>query len=257
MNYLIINGSPRRENTWKIVERVKDTLSDRNNDASFEEIDLLDINLPPCIGCYSCFTKGESTCPHSSIIEPIIEKMKKCDGFIITSPVYALNVTGLIKNFIDHLAYFYHRPYFFKKKAMIVVTTAGSGHNKVGDYLDETLRNWGYNERFKLCFVTAHDTKGSLPLKTKQKIDAVTNKFYNSIYSKSLKSPDRKALFYYNLWRAMAYNNHVPLDNKYWVDNDMINNEFHPDIPCNSLKKIPYKIFYRILLGFLSRNTVK
>lgn len=29
MNYLVINGSPRRENTWKIVERVKDTLNNR------------------------------------------------------------------------------------------------------------------------------------------------------------------------------------------------------------------------------------
>ncbi|WP_455645757.1 NAD(P)H-dependent oxidoreductase [Methanosphaera sp.] len=257
MNYLIINGSPRRENTWKVVERIKDTLSDNDTSHNFNEINLGDINLPQCTGCYNCFNNGEHTCPHHEIISPIVSAMKSCDGFIITSPVYALNVTGLVKNFIDHLAYFYHRPYFFKKKALIVVTTAGSGHKKVGDYLDETLRNWGYNERFKLCFIHAHDGSGRLPLKTKKIIDKTTNQFYNSIAGNQLKSPDRKALFNYNLWRAMAYNAHIELDNKYWIENNMMSSEFHPDIPCNVLKKIPYKIFYRILLGFLSKNTVE
>ncbi|WP_409198031.1 NAD(P)H-dependent oxidoreductase [Methanobrevibacter acididurans] len=34
---------------------------------------------------------------------------------ILTSPVYALNVSALMKNFIDHTSYFYHRPYFLIK----------------------------------------------------------------------------------------------------------------------------------------------
>lgn len=257
MNFLIINGSPRRENTWKIVERVKNTLNDLDDTITFKEIDLINEDIPNCIGCYSCFINGEHTCPHSKIIQPIVHEMISCDGLIITSPVYALNVSGLIKNFIDHLAYFYHRPYFFEEKAMVIVTTAGAGHKKVGNYLDETLENWGYNERYKLCFVHSHDINGYLPLKTKEIIDKETVKFYSSIKNNSLSSPRMKALFQYNLWRAMANNEHIPLDNTYWVKNKLIEHEYYPKIPCSALKKLPIKLFYRLMLKFLSKNSVK
>ena len=257
MNYLIINGSPRKENTWKIVERVKSTLNNMDNKIKFTEINLIEKGIPSCIGCFNCFNNGENTCPHSDKIEPIVEKIKECDALILTSPVYAMNVTGLLKNFIDHLAYFYHRPEFFEKKAMVVVTTAGAGHNKVGKYLDETLESWGFNERFKLCFVHAHDVHGYLPLKTKEKIDKETKKFYENVKSNDLKSPSMHALFQYNLWRAMAYNAHVPLDNKYWTENKLLEHEYCPEVPCNFIKKVPFKIFYRLMLIFLSKNNVK
>lgn len=255
MKYLIINGSPRRENTWKIVKRAKDNL-DKFDNNTYEEIDLINLNIPPCIGCYNCFNNGENTCPHSNIIEPIVEKMKTCDGLIITSPVYVLNVTGLIKNFFDHLAYFYHRPYFFDKRALIVVTTAGNGHKKVASYMDENLRNMGYNQRFILSFIHAHDIHGYLPLKTKEKIDKVTTMFYKSIKENIIKSPSMKSLFMYNIWRAMASSNTIKKDNEYWTENNMLNDEFYPTIPCNILKKLPFKIFYKIMLNFLSKNRV-
>lgn len=255
MNYLIINGSPRHGHTWQVVERVKDTLS--NDNTQFTEINLQEENIPFCSGCFNCFTKGEDTCKDSNIIQPIVDKIRSCDGLIITSPVYALNTTALMKNFIDHLAYFYHRPEFFNKKALIIVTTAGSGNKKVGKYLDETLRNWGFNERFKICLVNVHDTSGRLPLKTKQFIDKTSNAFQQSILSKKLKSPSMNALFMYNLWRAMAYNAHVELDYDYWKNNNMLNDEYHPSVPCSFIKKLPFKIFYRLMLGFLGKNSVK
>lgn len=255
MKYLIINGSPRRKNTWKIVERVKQNLKSLDENNSFKEIDLINENIPSCIGCYNCFNINENQCPHYDNIKKIVDEMIECDCLIITSPVYALNVTGVMKNFIDHLAYFYHRPYFFNKKAIVIVTTAGSGHKKVGNYLNETLRNWGFNERYELFFVHAHDKHGYLPLKTKEKIDNVTKKFYEN--RNQLKSPSFKALFYYNLWRAMAYNGHIPEDKNYWTKHDMLNDEYYPDIPCSSIKKIPFKIFYRIMLNFINKNSVK
>lgn len=256
LNYLIINGSPRRANTWKIVERIKETL-DKQEENTYDEIDLIDLDLPQCTACYNCFNYGEDKCPHKDKIAPIVEKMKECDGLIITSPVYVLNVTGLIKTFFDHLAYCYHRPCFFNKKALIVVTTAGNGHKKVAGYMDENLRNMGYNQRFVLSFIHAHDGHGYLPLKTKQKTDKVTLNFYNSIKSGKVKSPSMKALFMYNIWRAMAAGNTIEIDAKYWRENNLIDSEFHPDIPCNIIKKIPFKIFYRIMLKFISKNSIQ
>lgn len=257
MEFLIINGSPRQKNTWKIIERVKDTVNNLDESVTFSEINLIDENIPPCIGCYNCFNTGEHTCPHSNTIQPIVQKMISCDGLIITSPVYALNVTGLVKNFIDHLAYFYHRPYFFEKKAMVVVTTAGSGNKKVAKYLDDTLEWWGFNQRYRLSFVHAHDVHGYLPLKTKEKIDKESIKFYSSIKENKLSSPSMKALFKYNVWRAMAYNAHLPFDNKYWIENNLLDSEYYSEVPCSFIKKLPIKIFYKLMLMFLSKNNVE
>lgn len=254
MNYLIINGSPRHGHTWQIVENVKNNLSNADNNASFDEIDLKDINLPTCIGCYNCFTHGENSCPHSSIIQPIVEMMKDCDGLIITSPVYALNVTGLIKNFIDHLAYFYHRPCFFNKKALIIVTTAGIGQKKVSKYLEETLRNWGYNERFELYLIGRYAKEGELPAKIDDKIKKISTEFYKSTASGNLKSPNLHALYMYSVWRAMASARLVELDYNYWKDNNMLDNEYFPSVSCNYFKRLPFKVLYYILKRVFSKD---
>ena len=116
MKYLIINGSPRHGHTWEIVTRVKNTLSTTDTNTTFTHVELIDENIPYCRGCFSCFENGEDSCPDSDKIGPIVDKIRECDGLIITSPVYALHITALLKNFIYHVAYLYHRTEFFIKK---------------------------------------------------------------------------------------------------------------------------------------------
>ena len=248
MKYLVINGSPRRKNTWQIVEEVKKNL-DKQEQNTYDQIELKDLELPMCTACYNCFTNGENTCPHANIIQPITEKMMQYDGLIITSPVYVLNVTAHIKNLFDHLAYIYHRPQFFKKHALIIVTTAGTGHKKVANYMDESLQNMGYNQRYKITL--NHNQMNPLQEKTIKEITKTANKFYQATKNKTLKSPNLKALLMYNVWRAMANNKTTQPDYQYWTQNNMIQYEYHPDIPCNSLKKIPFKIFYKIIAKIL------
>ena len=90
MKYVIINGSPRRKNTWKMVEQAKTNLK-----GDFEEIHLMREKIPLCNGCFKCIVEGEERCPHRDIIQPIVDKLKSADGIIIASPVYAMNVTAL------------------------------------------------------------------------------------------------------------------------------------------------------------------
>ena len=105
MKYVIINGSPRLKNTWKIITQTKTNLK-----GEFDEVHLIKENIPLCIGCFKCIMEGEEKCPHYDKINPIVEKIRNCDGLIIASPVYAMNVTAILKNFLDHTAYLYHRP---------------------------------------------------------------------------------------------------------------------------------------------------
>ena len=209
MKYVIINGSPRKKNTWSMVKQAKSNLGE---DAEFEEIQLMKAKLPMCNGCFKCIMEGEDNCPHKEIVQAIIEKIKLADGLIITSPVYAMNVTGLLKNFFDHTAYLYHRPEFFDKKALIVVSTAGAGQKDVAKYIDESLRHWGFNKNYKITYAC-----GGKDDINRDEIDKISQKFRKDVSSKKLHTPKLMDLIFYNVWRAMALSEDpIEADAKYW-----------------------------------------
>ena len=238
MKYLIINGSPRKKNTWNIVRHVEENL-----DGEFEEIHLIKHKIPMCNGCFKCFEEGESECPHFEYLNPIVEKIEECDGLIITSPVYALNVSGLLKNLFDHTAYIYHRPQFFDKKALIVVSTAGAGQKNVAKYIDETLRHWGFNKNYKLAF--ALGGREHFEAKEISKINRTSQKFRMDVESKKLHSPKFMDLIFYNAWRALAQSdNPNKTDQEYWENSDLANHEFAPIVKLNIIKRICGKIFF-------------
>lgn len=238
MKFVIINGSPRRKNTWKIISQVKTSL-----DGEFEEIHLIEKNIPMCIGCYNCFNDGEGACPHFDKVNPIVEKIRDADGIIIATPVFAMNVSGILKNFIDHTAYFYHRPEFFTKKALVVVSTAGAGQKKVANYIDETLRHWGVNKVYKIAVACG----GKDELETK-KIDSVSRKFYDDLKSGKLHSPTFNDLIYFNVWKAMALSEvPIPADAEYWRKTGLAENDFAPEVKLNFIKKAFSKIMFFIM----------
>jgi multimeric flavodoxin WrbA len=238
MKYLIINGSPRKKNTCKVIKQVKTNL-----EGEFEEIQLAREKIPLCNGCHNCVMMGEEKCPHFDKIKPIVEKIDDCDGIIIGSPVYAMNVTGLLKNFIDHVAYLYHRPEFFSKKALVVVTTAGAGHKKVANYIDETLRHWGVNKVYKISMACG----GKDSLETKD-IDKISRKFAGDVESRKLHSPKFGDIIFFDVWKAMASSdNPIELDKDFWIKNDLINHDFAPEVKLNLIKKSFSKLMFFIL----------
>ena len=238
MKYVIINGSPRRKNTWSIVEQAKTNL-----EGEFEEIHLMKEKIPVCNGCYNCFSDGEEKCPHFANVNPIIERIRDADGIIIASPVYAMNVPALLKNFLDHTAYLYHRPEFFTKKALVIVSTAGAGQKKVANYIDETLRHWGVNKVYKVAIACG----GKDTLETK-KIDSVSQKFADDVKSNKLHSPKFGDILYFDVWKAMAVSKvPIPADAKYWKETGLINSDFAPEIKLNIIKKAFSKMMFFIM----------
>lgn len=238
MKYVIINGSPRKKNTWSVVNRAK-----QNLDGEFEEIQLIKEKIPMCNGCFKCIMEGEERCPHFDVVNPIVEKMRRADGIIIASPVYAMNVTALLKNLFDHTAYFYHRPEFFTKKALVVVTTAGAGHKDVAKYIDETLRHWGVNKVYKIAF--ACGGKDSLDTKS---IDKAAVKFRNDVESGKKHSPKLGDIIFFDVWKAMALKDDgIPADVRYWQETGFINHDFSPEVKLGLFKKAFSKLMFNIL----------
>lgn len=237
MNYVIINGSPRKKNTWKMVNQAKSNLK-----GNFEEIHLMKEKIPVCNGCFRCIMEGEEKCPHYDKVRAILDKIRAADGIIIACPVYAMNVTALLKNFFDHTAYLYHRPEFFTKKALVVVSTAGAGQKDVAKYIDETLRHWGMNKVYKITY--ACGGKDSIDT---ENIDKISRKFGKDVESEKLHSPKFGDIIFYDVWRTMALSKDpIEADRKYWHETDLVNHDFAPQVGLNIVKKSFSKLMFFI-----------
>jgi multimeric flavodoxin WrbA len=218
---------------------VKQAKTNLGEDAEFEEVQLMKEKIPMCNGCFKCILEGEENCPHQEIISPIIEKILWADGIIITSPVYAMNVTALLKNLFDHTAYLYHRPRFFTKKALIVVTSAGAGQKDVAKYIDETLRHWGFNKTYIIAQAIGDGNFNE------SKINKTSEQFFKDVTTKKLHSPKLNDIIFFDVWKAMAKSqNSIEKDKEYWNETELINYDFAPEIKLGIFKKIFSKLTF-------------
>lgn len=251
MNILIIHGSPRRGNTWNIVNRVKEKINEKI-DVDYEIIELSKMKIPMCTGCFNCILKSEEKCPHYESIKYINNKIDWCDAMIITSPVYSLQVSGQLKNFIDHMSYNFHRPKYFNKKALIITTTAGVNAKEISNYIKEVLTFWGINTTYKLPIVYRN---AKLEIYDKQ-IDKVLNEFIDTLKNNTFKSPTFKTIASYNVFRSMSTNLYTKgnPDYDYWKNSELYKYPYHPDIKIGMIKSIFGNTLYKVASKRMKNN---
>lgn len=141
MKLLVICGSPRKGNTYRALVAIKESFPL----IEFEILNLKDMNFNLCKGCYGCVLRGEAKCPLQDDRDMILRKISEADGLILASPVYALMVTSLMKNFFDRFGYLAHQPRFFDKFAMAMVTCSGYGADEALKYMDKMLSIYGFS----------------------------------------------------------------------------------------------------------------
>lgn len=244
MKCLVIHGSPRRGNTWDVLKIVKEEMN-KEGSFQFEEVELSKEKLPTCIGCFNCILKGEDKCPHHTIIENIVEKMKSADAFIFTSPVYSMQVSGLVKNFIDHMSYNFHRPSFYNKKVLVITTTAGAGHKSVANYIKSVMHYWGVNH-----VQTIPIAYRAWQLSEKNRNIAITGakKFAKELNSGKVHKPSIKSVVMYNAWQGMSINSEdkESADYKFWTKDELKNTVYYPQISICLPKKVIGNIVKKI-----------
>jgi multimeric flavodoxin WrbA len=123
----------------------------------YETAELSEFFLPRdmphfCNGCFSCIYNGEDTCPHAASVQPIIKAVANSDILILTSPVYAFDVSGQMKAFLDHLSFMWmsHRPNpnMFNKIGLTITTAAGMGLGHTTKTMKYSLTYWGVKKVF-------------------------------------------------------------------------------------------------------------
>jgi multimeric flavodoxin WrbA len=146
MKVLAIIGSPKKGNSYRITQQVEDRLKsysisdeDGKVDLVFDYLFLKESNLEMCKGCFGCIPRGEDKCPLKDSRGDIEKRILDSDGIILVSPVYSMNVTWLMKNFMDRFAYTLHRPIFVNQKLMLLVTAGEVGLKETLNSLSNTL----------------------------------------------------------------------------------------------------------------------
>ena len=251
MKFLIINGSPHKGNTWQIVELVKDYIQQKDNSAVFNEIHLVQENLPFCCGCSNCFRLGHEKCPHSGIVMKIIKAIEEADGVIIASTTYFRRETSILKNLFDHLCFMTHRPHFYTSKALVITTTGGVGGKAAAKSISSFLKSIGFNRCYLLSATSLSWNDYKIKDKTKSKFCKVTDKFYKDVVSGKLHSPSCLLLIPYNLFRGMslAYakgSEYETQDGVYWTEKCRIRNVYDSSVNVTLYKKPFGQLFYLI-----------
>ncbi|MBD3244242.1 MAG: hypothetical protein GF331_26860, partial [Chitinivibrionales bacterium] len=158
MNIVLLTSSFRRDgNTARLAGLLRDTVAslaaDRDMSVSFETVHLAHEHIGMCRGCRVCFDRGEEHCPLRDAVLPIRDKLDAADGVVLASPVYVEDVNGVMKNWIDRMAFVCHRPAHFGKWAYVLSTTGVSATRHTLVTMSTALRTWGFSVVGQRAFV--------------------------------------------------------------------------------------------------------
>lgn len=140
-------GSPLKENsnTYTLTKMMLDKLIEMDKNIKYELLTAGHVKINHCKGCWSCMKMEKCLLDEIDDMKSIKQKMIDADFIIWGSPVYAMQVSGQMKTFLDRLANWYHIMNLAGKAGMTVVTTAGSGLQEIKNYLEMMLCAAGVN----------------------------------------------------------------------------------------------------------------
>lgn len=100
MKILVLNGSPKAEksNTLNIT---KAFISGFPSDTDVEYINLYKLNIKPCVGCFSCWSKTPGSCVIRDDMQELYGKIKAADIIIESFPLYFFGMPSQLKAMTD------------------------------------------------------------------------------------------------------------------------------------------------------------
>ena len=114
MRILAFMGSPRLNglNAQLIDSALKGVES---SSAETQKYNLIKYNIKYCIGCFKCIFENHELpvgrCTLKDDMAALLEDYIQADGYIFSSPVYDVNITALMKTFLERKF-----PLYFKDK---------------------------------------------------------------------------------------------------------------------------------------------
>lgn len=103
MKVLVINGSPKgeRSNTYQLTKAFLAGMGESGDPLELQELSVSRLDLRPCLGCFSCWSKTPGQCCIADDMAQVLEKLLWADVTVWSFPLYYFSVPGPLKNLID------------------------------------------------------------------------------------------------------------------------------------------------------------
>ena len=254
MKVLAIIGSPRKGNSYKITQQVENRLKSfansdkkRKVDLEFDYLFLKDAELELCKGCFACIPRGEDKCSLKDSRADIEKRILASNGIILVSPVYSMNVSWLMKNFMDRFAYTLHRPKFVNQKLMLLVTAGDVGTKETLKSLSFSMG--GSHLVSKLAVKTPpYKYLPKYEESIASDIEKASRKFYRALKSDKPLPPKFWDVLWFQAFKTTSEKNkhHFPADYNFYKDKEY----FFYETKVNPLKTFVAKL----MLSLVSRG---
>jgi multimeric flavodoxin WrbA len=126
MKVLALNGSFRKNGNTEILLK-QALMGAESAGAQVEILRLTDYKISPCRGCGLCLFRENVCQVQDDDVSFIFSKVNECDGVILGSPCYFLELTAVIKQLIDRCWILGHQVGKIKKPATVIVPYATRG----------------------------------------------------------------------------------------------------------------------------------
>ncbi len=261
MKILSIVSSFRMEgNTGRIAAlmeaQLKKEAARRGIGLSIERVSLGHTDIQICRGCRLCFDRGEDKCPLKDDLLSIRDRMLAADGYLIASPVYVEDVNGILKNWIDRLAFVCHRPALMGKCAFLLTTSGGGASNHALRTMAAAFNGWGGRVAGRTNFRSgALAAKEELQAKDEKQIRRSADVFLKSLTRGADFDPSWYSLIAFRIqqlsWLRPGYQEKCPYDYAYWNGKGWLKKDCTYYIP---LKRGIWKVrAARLLAGRLAK----
>lgn len=242
MKILAIISSLRKKNTYEAVKKIEEAHKKYAEDHEYEYLFIKDLNFKHCRGCFLCISKGEKYCPLKDDRDLIIQKIESADCILLACPNYSMNVNWLTKNLIDRFAYNLHRPMFFNKRFILLITSGNYMGTKQALKALSVLPSGG-KIIGKLVLRTAPELSEKQRLKQDRKFNKKINCIFKILEKEYKHKPPFINLFWFAAFKAShdMYKETLPADYEFFKDK-----EYFVDTKLSPVQKIIIRSFTRL-----------
>lgn len=103
MKVLVINGSPKEKSDTMCLTNAFLKGLNKDNKFDIHIVDLIKMNIKPCLGCFKCWKNEDGKCIQKDDQEKLMDEYKNADIVIYSFPLYSYAMPSHLKAFVDRL----------------------------------------------------------------------------------------------------------------------------------------------------------
>lgn len=254
----VVSSARQNGNTECLVKLLENQLekiaTGKNTALTIKHVSLYKQDIRMCRGCRICFEKGEERCPDRDDLLKLKDELMDADALILASPVYVEDVNGIMKNWIDRMAYNCHRPAFHGKYAILITTSGAGASSHSLQTMKNALTAWGFHiVQMMKCRMGALMPDQQIEKKCMSNLARCANQLMESIEENKARRPSFLSLLSFHIQQKYyrVSKNAGALDRSYWQDNGWLDKYTYYYMPVHKDIKLWISKIFGLFLSKL------